>query len=83
LTSLRIDGRWKIIRGEDGSSELFNLHKDKGERNDLKDVEEGLFEEVSKQLMEASSAMQDFTPGQERLALSPGTSNKPRAMGYL
>ena len=62
LTSLRIDGRWKIIRGEDGHAELFNLHKDKGECNNLKDREEVLFEDLEKKLMEASSALQRCYP---------------------
>jgi arylsulfatase A-like enzyme len=83
LTSLRIDGRWKIIRGEDGQSELFNLHKDQGEHNNVKAMEEVLFEDLKKKLMEASSTLQRFTPRQEKLELSPDTRNKLRALGYL
>jgi arylsulfatase A-like enzyme len=83
LTSLRIDGRWKIIRGEDGHAELFNLYKDTGERNDVKDREKVLFEDVKKKLMEASSALKRVTPRQEKLELSPDTRNKLRALGYL
>jgi len=83
LTSLRVDGRWKIIRGEDGHSELFNLYKDKGERDNLKDREKVLFEDLQKKLMEASSALKRITPRQEKLHLSPDTRNKLRALGYL
>jgi arylsulfatase A-like enzyme len=83
LTSLRIDGRWKIIRGEEGHAELFNLHQDQGERNNLKDREKVLFEDLEKKLMEASSALQRVTPRKEKLELSPDTRNKLRALGYL
>jgi arylsulfatase A-like enzyme len=83
LTSLRKDGRWKIIRGEDGYSELFDLHTDKEERTNVKDREEVLFEDLAKKLMEVSSALQPVTPRQEKLELSPDTRNKLRALGYL
>jgi arylsulfatase A-like enzyme len=83
LTSLRIDGRWKVIRGEDGYAELFDLHTDKEERNNLKDKEKVLFEDMEKKLMEALSNMQPVTPRQEKLELSPDTRNKLRALGYL
>ena len=82
LTSLRIDGRWKVIRGEDGHAELFDLHTDKEERNNVKDREEVLFEDLTKQLMEASLALKRVTPRHKKLELSSDIRNKLRALGY-
>jgi arylsulfatase A-like enzyme len=83
LTSLRMDGRWKIVRGEDGHAELFDLLTDKEERNNVKDRDKVRFEDLEKKLMEASSVLQRVTPRKEKLELSPDTRNKLRALGYL
>ena len=83
LTSLRVDARWKLIRGEDGQAELFDLRVDPGEQNDIKDAEALVFEKLSEQLRERVSDLHRFTPRQERLELSPDTRHKLRALGYL
>ena len=83
LTSLRIDNEWKVIIGDDGQSELFNLKEDKREQKNLKGIEPFIFEDLKKKLMEASSRLKSYTPRQEKLELPPDTRNKLKALGYL
>jgi arylsulfatase A-like enzyme len=83
LTSLRIGNEWKIIIGDDGQSELFNLKEDKREQNNLKEIECSLFEDLKKELMEISSTLKSFAPRQEKLEFSPDTRNRLKALGYL
>ena len=83
MTSLRIDNEWKIIIGDDGQSELFNLKEDKREQKNLKGIEPFIFKYLKKKLMEASSKLKRFDPGQEKLELPPDTRNKLKALGYL
>jgi len=83
LTSLRIDNEWKVIIGDDGQSKLFNLKEDKREQNNLKGIEPFIFKDLKKKLMEASSRLKRFDPGQEKLELPTETINKLKALGYL
>lgn len=83
LTSLRIDNEWKIIIGDDGQSELFNLKEDKREQKNLKGIEPFIFKDLKKELMEASARLKSYTPRQEKLELPPDTRNKLKALGYL
>jgi hypothetical protein len=83
LTSLRVDNEWKIIIGDDGQSELFNLKEDKKEQNNLKEIDQAMFENLSIKLLEESSKLKKLTSKQKKMELSPDTRNKLRALGYL
>ena len=83
LTSLRFDNAWKIIIGDDGQTELFNLKEDKSEQNDLKKKEQLIVEDLKGRLREESSALKSFVPTVEKQTLSPDTRNRLKALGYL
>ncbi|MBW1824640.1 MAG: sulfatase [Deltaproteobacteria bacterium] len=83
LTSLRVDNEWKIIIGDDGQSELFNLQEDEREKSNLKEINQGVFANLSEKLIEESSKLKKFTSKQKKLELSPDTRNRLQALGYL
>jgi len=83
LQSLRVNNRWKIIIGDDGRTELYNLEKDAKEHNNLRKIKRHRVKVLKKKLMEESSKLKSFVPQKEKKQLSPDTRNKLRALGYL
>ena len=83
LTSLRVDNEWKIIDGDDGRTELYNLKEDAKEQNDLREVDRLMVEDLKKKFMKKVSGLKSFTPTQEKLGLTPDTRDRLRALGYL
>jgi len=83
LEALRIDNLWKIIRGNDGSTGLFNLREDPGEQHDLSARDLLMLEELEKKLVRESTRWEQDIPSQEQQPLSPDVVNKLRALGYL
>jgi len=80
LKSLRVENQWKIIVGNDGRTELYNLKEDTKEQNDLKEIEQLMLEDLKKRLLRKSSKLKGFTSRQEEPELSPDTRNKLRAL---
>jgi len=83
LTSLRVDNQWKIIMGDNGLCELYNMEKDGKEQNDVKTSEQGIFEDLKKKLEQKTAALQNFETKKVQQELSPDTRNKLKALGYL
>ena len=83
LNSLRVDNEWKIIVGNDGRTEFYNLKEDAKEKNGLKKIEKNKAMGLKKKLMEESSQLERYIPTQKKPELSPDTKNRLRALGYL
>ena len=83
LNSLRVDNEWKIIVGNDGRTEFYNLKEDAKEKNGLKKIEKNKAMGLKKKLMEESSGLENYVPTQKKPELSPDTKNRLRALGYL
>jgi arylsulfatase A-like enzyme len=81
--SLRAGNDWKIIRGDDGNTELYNLKEDGGENKNLKELEREKATVLQKKLEEELSGLPSFIPKEEKLELSPDARNKLKALGYL
>ena len=81
--SLRADNEWKIIMGDDGNTELYNLKDDGKESTNLQGVERDKVTALQEKLKEELSGLQTFTPKEEKLELSPDARNKLKALGYL
>ncbi len=69
--------------GSDGSTELYNLKEDAGEKTNLQGVERDRVTDLQKKLDEELSGAPSFTPREEKLELSPDARNKLRALGYF
>ena len=83
VTSLRVDNQWKIIMGDNGLSELYNMEEDGGEQNDLSASEQGVFEDVKEKLIQKTAGLESFGAQEVQQELSPDTRNKLKALGYL
>ncbi len=83
LSSLRVGNEWKMIVGDDGRTELYDLKKDKGEQRNLEGVEKSMVDTLSRKLREITSRLKSLNPGKEKLNLSPATKNRLKALGYL
>ncbi|MBW1854082.1 MAG: sulfatase-like hydrolase/transferase, partial [Deltaproteobacteria bacterium] len=83
LTALRIGNQWKIVVGDDGRVELYNLKKDKKEQNDLKEREQLMVEDLKRIIREELSTLKIFIPKEEKQELSPDARNRLKALGYL
>ena len=81
--SVRVGNEWKVIRGSDGNTELYNLKEDAGEKINLQDIERDKVTDLQKKLEEELSGSPNFTPREEKLELSPDARNKLKALGYL
>ena len=81
--SLRTDNDWKIIQGDDGNTELYNLKEDGRENKNLQGVERSKVTDLQKKLKEELSGLPGFIPKEEKLELSPDARNKLKALGYL
>jgi arylsulfatase A-like enzyme len=81
--SLRADNDWKIIMGDDGNTELYNLKDDAKESTNLQGVERDRVTALQEKLKEELSGLQTFIPKEEKLELSPDARNKLKALGYL
>jgi arylsulfatase A-like enzyme len=83
LESLRSNNEWKIITGNDGRMEFYDLKEDPKETTDVKEVEQSKALDFKKRLAEESAELENYVPGQEKTELSPDTQNKLKALGYL
>jgi arylsulfatase A-like enzyme len=81
--SLRVDNDWKIIIGDDGNTELYNLTEDGGENQNLQEVEREKATVLQKMLKEELSGIPSYIPKEQKLELSPDARNKLKALGYL
>ena len=83
LESLRSNSQWKIITGNDGRTELYDLKEDPKETRDVKEAEPGRADDLNKRLVEESAELESYVPGEKNIELSPDTKNRLRALGYL
>ena len=83
LESLRSNSQWKIITGNDGRTELYDLKEDPKETRDVKEAEPGRADDFKKRLVEKSAELESYVPGEKKIELSPDTQNRLRALGYL
>lgn len=83
LESLRSNNQWKVITGNDGRVELYNLNEDPKEARDLKGAEGARAKELQESLLDESAGLESYVPGEEKIELSPDTKNRLKALGYL
>ena len=83
LQSLRDDNGWKLIVGNDGVTELYNLGEDPEETKDLQDVEAARAKALHEKLREEVSHLKDYGSSREKQDLSPDAINRLKALGYL
>ena len=83
LESLRSNNEWKIITGNDGRMEFYDLKEDPKETTDVKEVEQSKALDFKERLAEESAELESYVPGEKKIELSPDTQHRLRALGYL
>ncbi len=83
LESLRVDGEWKLIVGDDGQKELYNLRKDSSEQQNVAATDRVSCRQMEKILEEITSSMETPISEKKTQELSPETREQLRALGYL
>jgi len=70
LKTIRFNNEWKLIIGDDGRRQLFNLQDDPMELNAKDDVTHPMFNLLQKKLSEMSKQLRKFTPQKSRKAFT-------------
>jgi arylsulfatase A-like enzyme len=83
LESLRLGGEWKLIVGNDGQKELYDLRQDRGEQHNLAESEQARFEKFKEKLEEITDGLKMPVSEKKKGALSPETKEQLKALGYL